>query len=1247
MNKTIGLILASVFLISTLGIIPGLMLTTEAAIPPSNPTSPIYTVPKVIQLPNTSTSNISVFFNIYSNSTVAKVAQAYDFGLADNYTADAITFTVSVPSVITGTFKLTENYGEYAYFYYNNASVAIVLSPIGPSSSPFAGKVAVSTFEINTLGVISNLYNYTNGSVGLSGTINVLSLNYIINQATGGKYPSLSSLPAGSTIQISYAGYTNTITVIHVTTYPAQLVNPLEVAGVIPNPGYVQAVGRSNVTIGVYDPAISAGTTPFNFTLTYTSQAPAVITWFVIANTTNSSKYVTANFYAPEFVGSFLPYNNSVVYEPSSQPPFLQFNGNLNVTAHENITGTLQTGTNIYVGQLNVTPPGNYYFSGQLSTIFNGYVYTNGSATLKANIFNGTVFFFLPKVTTIEYFRFFITPVLPINVTSSILSPLSSLVIDNGMKFYVGFPSLIVAFTITTNFTMTGGNYVLYGSVNESEINPIYLTNITNHIFTTSNESYFIGNLTSATYSPLVHYFNFGESTTTILGTSLSFTILQPLKFITEELGYVFLVIFHIWGPSATVIVTGVDYHGDKITTNNFRAYIALPTYYTTPPSSIDYLTCDNQYTLVQVKDPGSVLDTIQNNVMFNNASIIGPWDKVSHPPLASYYAAGLHIAVYNGTKLKFNTTIGPYPNATTTPVSFTISLQGQTVPFTYSTIPSAVYPVAFKFEPGTSYMVTTNLITNTSVPEYVVTIYTPLQYLLNTKIVLFYVSPDFATLFYYNTTGQFHTSNVTISFANVSAQLVMPPVFPVSKLYMPFGVNDSYYEFYDSISMGPINGVIELTENGFNVGNITSMQVMLPSGVTESIVLSPLNVSKLLVTTTLGELSQCSPVFEGTVFNITELAALLELPTVSALNGSYLMVTYHDAISGAYVTGKTLLTVGAFYVTTPVVPGSVEWILTAHYINATTGVPVEISYAVVQQPEATVVDLNAANISTTSVVSIPVVNVQIVSQYATAQVVYNPSNSSTIVYMDGMFVASYTGNLLPTLTETGVQTGEFFGPVVNLYVAQGSLSSPNGTMYIVLGPNKVAIGSANLYTYAGYHFGPYTALPVYSNVTFTVEDPVTHGTLTGMTTLGAFNNTPIRISPLGVTITPSATNKVFYYYTSPLVLSPTSQYIVVQVTSTITYSYPFYIETVVFLGYNVTTGTPVPGTPAFQTVYSPTLGPGVVLQVPIQTYQVISLSTPSEPHTVVMFAVPFAGGPAISLYPSFLVYTNVTAISS
>ncbi|TRM96422.1 hypothetical protein DJ527_12720 [Sulfolobus sp. F1] len=123
----------------------------------------------------------------------------------------------------------------------------------------------------------------------------------------------------------------------------------------------------------------------------------------------------------------------------------------------------------------------------------------------------------------------------------------------------------------------------------------------------------------------------------------------MPLKFIVMQLGYIFLVIFHIWGPSATVTVTGVDYKGDKIVAGNFRAYIALPTYYTTPPSSIDYLTCDNQYTLVQIKDAGSVLDTIQNNVMFNNPSRIGPWDKVSSPPDVVKLAVIVNATINDG----------------------------------------------------------------------------------------------------------------------------------------------------------------------------------------------------------------------------------------------------------------------------------------------------------------------------------------------------------------------------------------------------------------------------------------------------------------------------------------------------------------------------------------------------------------------------------------------------------------------
>ncbi|ACP35840.1 conserved hypothetical protein [Sulfolobus islandicus L.S.2.15] len=1229
MNKTLGLILTSVFLLSTLGIITGFIIPTQAA---NSNDAAIYTIPSTTSVTSTSNIVINLFLNSTSNATIAAQATGFNYGLAINYTLNATQFTLVLPNGTSyGPIVLgPKNYGKYGYFDLAHNSVVLLLNTTGSS------KELAYSYE-QSIGVTPSasykIYNYTNGSVSVNQYMNELSLPSLISKATGGKYTSLATLPVGTKLEFTYAGVTYTITISPTVKLVGTLLNPLYYANSKMLPGVNYAVGRSNITVAVYDNFITTTTSPFNFTLTYSSLAPALIYWLVIANTTSTQSGAstpTANFQAPPFK-QYFPSNSTILYSAApTESSILMFNGQMNVTANENVMLTLQTGTNIFTSpNFNVTPPGNYTFSGRLGAGFNAYIYQNGSASLAANIFNGTINFFFSSTGQKASFTFFLAPIVPISLGDNN----SATVIYNGVSINTGFPQVVLMFNITGNFTKSGGNYLIYGSVKEAELYPLSSSTL-GKLASATNGQQFVGNLTSASMTPLVSYSNYGESTTTITGTSLSFTVLMPLKFIVERLGYIYLVTFHIWGPSTTVTVTGVDYHGTSILLGSFRAYIALPSFFTVPKTPLVGLTCDNMYTLAQISDAGSVLQTSTANSNANNATVMGPYDLMSN--------AGLHVAIYNGTKLIKNETVGPLPNATTAPITTTVTLNGQTVALTYNSPPTGYYPVDFKFEPGFGYTVTTNVIYNTSTPTYVITVYMPLKYILNTKIVIWYVSPDYAAFYYYSSTGQYQTNNVTLTFANVTPELVMPQVFPVGKLYMPFGIYDPYYVFYSSISIGPQSGVIEAIENGFNVGNITAITVQL-SGMNESIVLSPLNVSKLLVSANLGEVSQCSPLFETTLFNISALASLLGLPNPAALNGSYLYVTYHDVISGAYVTNKTLLVVGQFYVMPPTTPGSVEWILTAKYVNATTGIPVEISYAVVQQPSAKVLDINAANASITQ---IQVTGVKIVSEYATVTVMYNPSNASTIVYMNGMFVASYGGNLISTLSQTSTY-GVYYGPVVNLYVAAGSLSSPNGTMYIILGSHKVSVGTANLYTYAGYHFGPYTALPLASNVTFTVQDPVTKATVSGQTTLGAFNNTPIRLAPLGVSIPQTAQYKVFYYYSTPLVLSPTSQYIVLSATSVIPYPYPFYIETVSFLGYNVTTGTPVPGTPAFQTVYSPSLGPGVVLQVPVQSYQFISLSSPSEPHTVVMFAVPFAGGPAISLYPTFLVYTNVTAVSS
>ena len=133
MNKTLGLILASVFLISTLGIIPGLVLTTEAIT--TNPAAPIFTSPSIITLSNTSKTYINLFLNPFypPNSLSQKAVEDYDFGLAINFTVNAISLTISIPSgPDNGTYPLSlsslnTTILKYAYYEQANESVFIVL----------------------------------------------------------------------------------------------------------------------------------------------------------------------------------------------------------------------------------------------------------------------------------------------------------------------------------------------------------------------------------------------------------------------------------------------------------------------------------------------------------------------------------------------------------------------------------------------------------------------------------------------------------------------------------------------------------------------------------------------------------------------------------------------------------------------------------------------------------------------------------------------------------------------------------------------------------------------------------------------------------------------------------------------------------------------------------------------------------------------------------------------------------------
>jgi hypothetical protein len=154
-----------------------------------------------------------------------------------------------------------------------------------------------------------------------------------------------------------------------------------------------------------------------------------------------------------------------------------------------------------------------------------------------------------------------------------------------------------------------------------------------------------------------------------------------------------------------------------------------------------------------------------------------------------------------------------------------------------------------------------------------------------------------------------------------------------------------------------------------------------------------------------------------------------------------------------------------------------------------------------------------------------------------------------------------------------------------------------------------------------------------------TVQDPASGSTTTLKTYITAFNITPIRIAPVNIPVPWPNANKVVEYVNTSYVLTPTNQYIVIQVTSILNYTGKVYIVTVVTPGQNSLTTAPL--LVNFQTVAPvPVIGPGIVVQVPVQLSQIGALS--SGYYTVRMFAVPFAGGPVISLYPAQIVFTNV-----
>jgi hypothetical protein len=537
--------------------------------------------------------------------------------------------------------------------------------------------------------------------------------------------------------------------------------------------------------------------------------------------------------------------------------------------------------------------------------------------------------------------------------------------------------------------------------------------------------------------------------------------------------------------------------------------------------------------------------------------------------------------------------------------------------------------------------------------PQNTFIIILPPNMTVGTKITFWFAAGDYAVHYYFN--QLIWNRTVTITVPNATLTIKAPSVVPLYQTTVPIQIIEPYYAapYPAQLSIG--TNTVTLVANTYTMfgakvspgmvgmGKIVSVTITFSNGTTEKVLLNGNNVTALFQGGVFNENGSCTGAYNATL-SVTGLLSILHLTSVSQLNGATLTITYYDNIT--HETASAKIRFGGYSVATPVAvkPASIFYVLTARYINATYGTPVALAQSVAVEPYVSLNDTFLAKSLPGAIANLQVINVTIVDHYGNKySIYYNSASGQTIVAINGNTVKSYQGNLLPTIPETAPSSGIFNGTPITLVINEpGTLYTNgtvfNGTLAVNIGGNTVTLGPATnfalpVYSFAGKLFG------YNSTMYITVQDPASGSTVTLKTYITAFNITPIRMAPVTIPVPWPNANKVVEYVNNSYVLTPTNQYIVIHVTSIVNYTYTFYIATVVTPGQNSLTTAPL--LVNFQTVVPvPVIGPGIVAQVPVQFSQIGALS--SGYYTVRMFAVPFAGGPVISLYPAQIVFTNV-----
>lgn len=522
------------------------------------------------------------------------------------------------------------------------------------------------------------------------------------------------------------------------------------------------------------------------------------------------------------------------------------------------------------------------------------------------------------------------------------------------------------------------------------------------------------------------------------------------------------------------------------------------------------------------------------------------------------------------------------------------------------------------------------------------------------------HVSTDYAVFHSFASSMQYKVQT-QITVPNITATLyfasnVTPLYSSTANLYF----NETYYgtDLPDYLAIGT-GGTLTWNAPNFQefgvyatplyLSKMIYVNVTLPSGAKEVVLLTTKNISTLFVSLDAQQLQYCNGTYQFEI-SIPGLVKILNL-NVQQLNGSTLTVTVYDFVTHETLTASTKLLALSELTPVAIQPGKVFYFLTfkASNVILTASVPWFIAYNMYVEPQLNFTDFQYAHLNPTSVLHLSVNNITVSHNGFVATVYYNSTSGMTVVKNVYGVTTMYKGFLLPTLPETAANSGVFTGSLPFTIIPNTTVMTlqqnnvtlyTNGTLAFVLANGtKVPLGPAALFVlpkvaYLGKQIG-YDA-----NVSVTVSDPVASTTLE--TYLTSANITPIRLAPIP-TIPPMANAPLAnYYYTKPVVITPTSPVINIFATSVIPYPFEFYIIAIARPGYNVTTGTIVYY--SYQAVVAkPALGIAAqpYIEVAVQMSGIIAL--PAGQYTVTMFAVPFAQGPTISLYPASLIFTNVT----